>query len=90
VVVDFEWDPKKAASNISKHDTTFEAASRVFQDPLKLETEQHDDSGELRYGVIGMVDGRLLHVTYTMRGDVTRIISARAAESYERRQYHEV
>ena len=35
------------------------------------------------------VEGRLLFVAYTMRGDVIRIISARGAEPYERRQYHE-
>jgi len=36
-----------------------------------------------------MVDGRLLYLAYTMRDGVTRIISARGAEPYERRQYHE-
>jgi uncharacterized DUF497 family protein len=36
-----------------------------------------------------MVDGRVLFVAYTMRGDIIRIISAREAESYERRLYHE-
>ena len=88
--MEFEWDANKAASNISKHDVSFEVATRVFQDPFKLETEDRDDVNEMRYNVTGIVDGRLLHVTYTMRGDVYRIISARAARPYERRKYHEV
>ena len=36
-----------------------------------------------------MVEGRLLYVAYTMRGDVIRIISARGAEPHEKRRYHE-
>ena len=39
--------------------------------------------------ILGMVDGRILYVAYTMRNDTIRIISARAAEPYERRRYHE-
>ena len=34
----------------------------------------------LRFNAIGQVDGRMLFVTYTMRGDVVRILSARGAE----------
>ena len=41
------------------------------------------------YAVIGMVEGRLLFVDYTMRGEKIRIITARKAEPYERRRYHE-
>jgi uncharacterized DUF497 family protein len=47
------------------------------------------DPNEERYGVIGMVEGRLLFVGYTMRGEKIRIITARKAEPYERRRYHE-
>ena len=28
----FEWDPKKAASNLKKHGVTFEEAKSVFYD----------------------------------------------------------
>jgi uncharacterized DUF497 family protein len=36
-----------------------------------------------------MVGDRLLFVVYTMRGEVVRIVSAREAQPYERRLYHE-
>jgi uncharacterized DUF497 family protein len=39
--------------------------------------------------MIGMVENRLLFVAYTFRGGRTRIISARKAEPYERRKYHD-
>lgn len=34
-----------------------------------------------------MVEGRLLFVAYTMRGERIRINSAQGAESYEQRRY---
>lgn len=86
----FEWDPDKAARNVRKHDVTFETATRVFLDGFRYETDEEDGTDGMRYNTVGMVDGRLLHVTYTMRGNVYRIISARAAEPHERRTYHEI
>jgi len=62
----------------------------VFRDPFAIEWEDlEQDPNEERYGVIGMVEGRLLFVGYTMRGEKIRIITARKAEPYERRRYHE-
>jgi uncharacterized protein len=87
----FEWDTNKAASNYAKHGVTFEAAKGVFKDPFAI--EQLDDRanyGEDRFILLGMASGnRLLVVIYTMRGDRIRIISARGAEPYEQREYHE-
>ena len=54
--------------------------------------EREDDTkvyDEPRFNLLGMVDGRVLFVAYTTRGDIIRIISAREAEPYERRLYHE-
>jgi len=85
-----QWDDAKAAANYAKHGITFEAARDVFKDPFGI--EQMDDRqhyGEERWTVLGMVQDRLLLVAYTIRGDSIRIISARAAEPYERREYHE-
>ncbi len=60
------------------------------KDPFSIEWfDDREPYGEDRFAIIGMVEGRLLYVAYTMRGDVIRIISARGAEPYERRRYHE-
>jgi uncharacterized protein len=67
-----------------------EMAREVFRDPFAIEWEDvEQDPNEERYGVIGMVESRLLFVGYTMRGEKIRIITARKAEPYERRRYHE-
>jgi uncharacterized DUF497 family protein len=51
--------------------------------------QQRQNYGEDRFILLGMVQGRLLAVSYTMRDERVRIISARFAESRERRRYHE-
>jgi uncharacterized DUF497 family protein len=77
-------------ANFSKHKVSFEVARRAFADAFAIEREDTtEDYGEVRYNLLGMVGGRLLFVAYTMRGEIVRIISAREAEPYERRLYHE-
>jgi uncharacterized DUF497 family protein len=85
----FEWDDAKAASNWRDHGVTFDMAREVFRDPFALEWIDHGQGvQEPRYSIIGLAENRLVFVAYTMRGEVIRIISARKAEAYERRRYH--
>lgn len=88
--MDFEWDEAKREINRRKHGIDFKTATKVFLDPYILEFDEEDASDELRFNAIRVVDGRMLFVTYTMRGRVIRIISARGAEPHEKRKYHEV
>jgi uncharacterized protein len=68
----------------------FDAAREVFNDAFAIDRlDDRDAFGEPRFVTIGMVDGRLLLVAYTMRGDTIRIISVRGAEPREQRQYYE-
>jgi uncharacterized DUF497 family protein len=86
----FDWDPDKAAENLEKHKVSFEVAQRVFDNPFHIDAiDDREDYGEERSNILGMVDGRLLVVTYTLRGGATRLISARKAEPVESRRYHE-
>lgn len=86
----FDWDNAKEEANRKKHRIDFKTAAKVFLDPFAVEFDDRDASGETRFNAIGLVDGRMLFVTYTVRGDVIRIISARGAEPHEKRKYHEV
>jgi uncharacterized DUF497 family protein len=73
------WRGLRPFSGSAKHATA-----------LVIEFDDLDATGELRFNAIGLVDGRMLFVTYTMRGEVARIISARGAEPHEKRKYHEI
>jgi uncharacterized protein len=88
--MDFEWDTAKERANRKKHGIDFRTAAKVFLDPYVIEFDDHGATGEVRFNAIGLVDGRMLFVAYALRGDVVRIISARGAESHEKRKYHEV
>ncbi len=87
----FEWDPKKAESNVRKHGVTFDEASTAFGDPLALLMPDPDRSfNEERYLVLGMSNQHnLLVVAFAERPPRTRLISARRAMPAERRRYEE-
>jgi len=87
---DFEWDDEKAAQNLANHGVSFEAARLAFSDAFAVvRADRRQTYGEDRFILLGMVQERLLAVSYTMRDERVRIISARLAEPRERRRYHE-
>ena len=45
------------------------------------------DYGEDRFHVLGQIDERVFFVTYTLRAEVIRIISARKANQREVKRY---
>jgi uncharacterized protein len=52
--LNFEWDPKKAASNAAKHQVTFDEAQTVFLDPDALLIPDPDHSAtEDRFIILG-------------------------------------
>jgi uncharacterized DUF497 family protein len=89
-VDDYEWDEAKASLNLRNHGLSFEVACEVFDDFFAYEwADDREDYGEERFNITGMVHGRLITVTFTMRETKIRLISARKAEPRERRRYHE-
>ncbi len=87
---EFEWDEAKAESNFVRHGVAFDAAREVFRDPFALDwQDERENYPEPRYATIGMAEGRLLYVAYAMSKQRIRMISARGAEPYEQRRYHE-
>jgi len=38
MLMEFEWDPTKAESNLAKHGISFVAAMRVFDDPTVVKS----------------------------------------------------
>jgi uncharacterized protein len=53
----------------------------------KVVEDTRQDYGEARYTTLAKVHGRVFHVTFTERGKVTWIISARKANKREQRRY---
>ena len=88
----FEWDGIKNQKNQKKHGVSFETASLVFEDPLKISLQDRHTNGEERWQTIGMVKGVLmLLVAHTIIDEddceIIRIISARQVTKAEREKY---
>ena len=86
--MEFEWDPEKAKSNLTKHGIAFTDAISVFDDLDHLEEDStRPEFGEQRSRAIGEVTGRIITVVFTDRWDRRRIISARSSRRNERQRY---
>ena len=92
----FEWDDAKNRSNQIKHSgIDFEMASRVLADPYLILRKDRVVDEEQRWHAIGAVSKLVLLVVHVYRqeesnGEETiRIISAREANTRERRIYLE-
>jgi hypothetical protein len=89
--VNFEWDPRKAAQNLRKHEVSFHEAATIFGDPMAVTYQDPDHSiAEERFITVGTSSGgRVLIVAHTDRGENVRIISARKTTRRERNYYEE-
>jgi len=96
----FEWDEAKNLANQRKHGVSFQQASQVFRDPMRMLVADRVVDGEQRWQTIGVVRKPsggilLLLVAHTFREvvdpgvfvEVVRIISARKATPLERKSY---
>jgi uncharacterized DUF497 family protein len=86
----FQWDEGNSRKSENKHGVTQSEAEQVFfNHPLVLDDAKHS-KGEPRSHALGETnDGRLLHVTFTLRdrGTMIRVISARPMHRKERLFY---
>jgi hypothetical protein len=89
--LEVDWDHRKAAQNRRKHGVSFEEAKTVFLDENGLLAADPDHSRhEDRFILLGLSSSlRALVVCHCYRHDrgVIRIISARRANTAERRKY---
>jgi len=86
--MEFDWNPAKCAKNIAERGIDFPEMVVAFADQArKVVRDTRKDYGEARYNMLAKVEGRVFHVTFTERGKITWIISARKANKREQRRY---
>lgn len=94
--MEFEWHDEKRETNIAKHGVDFADAIQIFRGPHLVEDRTRPEDEETRKGAIGPLpseavpdhwSGNLIVVVYTRREGNIRVISARRADTDERRRY---
>lgn len=87
----FEWNKGNIDKNLTNHNVTDKETEEVFGDRRLLLSEDIKHSrAELRFHALGETQQkRLLFLSFTIRSDKLRIISARSANRKERKIYEE-
>ncbi len=89
---EFEWDEGNTDKNWDSHRVRNEEAEEVFSNEPKLlsEDKKHSEK-EPRYFCLGQTyKGRTMLVSFTLRRDHIRIISARDMSRKERKIYEKI
>ena len=89
----FEWDEGNSRKSVEKHDVSQAGAEQVFfNEPLLIVEDVSHSSYEIWLHALGHTDaGRLLHISFTLRGNgkLIRVISARTMQRKERLRYEQ-
>jgi uncharacterized DUF497 family protein len=92
-ITGFDWDAGNVRKSVEKHDVSQAEAEQVFfNEPLLMVPDARHSAEERRIHALGRTDdGRLLHITFTLRHDETkiRVISARDMSRKERSYYEQ-
>ncbi|AYG62356.1 BrnT family toxin [Rhizobium jaguaris] len=92
-ITGFDWDAENARKSVEKHDVSQAEAEQVFfNEPLLMVPDARHSAEERRIHPLGRTDdGRLLHITFTLRQNETkiRVISARDMSRKERSYYEQ-
>ncbi|MDD5285567.1 MAG: BrnT family toxin [Desulfuromonadaceae bacterium] len=78
----FEFDPEKSVVNREKHGIDFVQAQAIWGDADYIEIPLKTGD-EMRFMVIGMIEGKFWSGIITYRGESIRIISVRRSRREE-------
>lgn len=78
-----EFDPEKREKTLSERGLDFARAGEVFAGVTVTAEDARFDYGEPRFTTAGVLDGRMVVIVWTPRGEARRIISMRKANERE-------
>ncbi len=85
--MDIDFDPAKRDVTLRRRGIDFARSAEVFAAALTTFRDERANYGELRQITIGYLDGRMVVVVWTQRGDTRRIISMRKANDREQARH---
>jgi uncharacterized protein len=81
------WDAAKRQANLRSHGLDFVGCEAVFDYPVVTMEDSRMAYGEHRINLLGLLWGRIVHMTYTERGENLHVISLREATKNEIKKY---
>ena len=82
-----EFDPDKRDKALAERGLDFARAEEVFAGRHFTAEDVREDYSEPRYITVGKLDGRMVVMVWTSRGEARRIISMRKANEREKARY---
>lgn len=88
----FQWDKGNDTKSASKHHVTCYEAESIFRNrPLVIGNDIAHSKTEPRAFALGKTnEDRLLYISFTIRNDLIRVISARPMNKKEKNHYEKI
>ena len=83
------FDESKRQANIKAHELDFVGCEAIWDNFTITREDKRRAYGEKRLVTFGLLNGEVVVLVYTERGETPHIISLRKAEKYEARYYFE-
>lgn len=81
------YDPAKRAQTLAARGLDFKDAVKVFDGLEMTRLDEREDYGEDRYQTMGLLDGRLVMVVWTPRGEDCHVMSMRKCNEREKARF---
>jgi hypothetical protein len=85
--MEITYDPAKRVLIQDARGLDFEDAVHVFAGPALTVADDRRDYGEERYQTLGLLNGRLVLIVWTPRGETRHIITMWKANDRDRKRY---
>ena len=82
-----DFDDAKRNWTLQERGLDFSRAAEVFAGHHFTAEDAREEYGEPRFVTVGLLDGRMVVMVWTPRGEVRRIISMRKANEREQARY---
>ena len=83
------FDEPKRQANIKAHGLDFVGCEAIWDNFTITREDKRRAYGEKRLVTFGLLNGKVVVLVYTERGETLHVISLRKAEKYEARYYFE-
>lgn len=87
--MEIEFDEEKRQQTLKHRGLDFADAALLFEMRTIVHRDDREQYGEVRFQTIGFLNGRLVMVVWTQRGEARRIISMRKCNAREEHKYGE-